>query len=263
MTDKDFDIGEFDEILFGEEYRKEKINKLAENYRKQKSLKNENLSILSSFSDPEKDKRIFHVTSQAWGGVLESNTINNSVDDIMFQTLVEEDIEFFNQYRNKNYFPSGKVFEEHLEHPVQKDLTKKRYIGKREAKKQKTPMQTINYIYNAKHSSDKDDRLQQIEKSLSEAHRMITLLAVNQSDINSNIQHHSQEFIDIKQRLITVEKMVKDSRKVKLYALYTSSKKMTNQELADEVGISLRTCQYWLKELEELGVIALKRDKNT
>ena len=125
MTAKDFDIDEFDEILFGEEYRKEKINKLAENYRKQKSLKNENLSILSSFSDPEKDKRIFHVTSQAWGGVLESNTINNSVDDIMFQTLVEEDIEFFNQYRNKNYFPSGKVFEEHLEHPVQKDLTKK------------------------------------------------------------------------------------------------------------------------------------------
>lgn len=62
---------------------------------------------------------------------------------------------------------------------------------------------------------------------------------------------------------IVCNKIGDDNRKNKLYILYSVYTGKTNQELADEVGISLRTCQYWLKELEELGVITLKRDKNT
>lgn len=109
-----------------------------------------------------------------------------------------------------------------------------------------------------------------LEKKVKEARTPDPLIKSEACEIYNMYTPHKAELNPLQKALQelgkldqTSSKLSKNSRKVKLYALYTSSKKMTNQELADEVGISLRTCQYWLKELEELGVITLKRDKNT
>ena len=173
----------------------------------------------------------------------------------------EELINLLLDNKNKGYFPSGKLFDNFVQHPVQKQLTKDKYLSKRAAKKSKTPMQTIKYVYSAKTNSDRDARLAKIEKSLADAHHMISLLAVNQLDIGEKVMEHSEEIALVKARLNMVKDKIKDNRKLKLYALYTSDKKSTHSELAAELGVGLRTVNNWIKELREMGVIEYKLPK--
>ncbi|MBQ0111508.1 MAG: hypothetical protein KBT03_00090 [Bacteroidales bacterium] len=256
MSSEDLNMDEYLDYITGDDYRKEQIKKLTENHRALKSLQYENMGILKSFADTENNEKLLSVVNKVWSGVLGSDTEVNSVDDIVNKSLEsDETIKFLNDHRNKSYFPSGKVFEEHLKHPVQKQLTKKKYLSKREAKKQKTPMQTINYVYNAKNSSDKDDRMLKIEKSLEEAHYMISLLAVNQTELGVQVDQSNVVLKEVQDRLCFVEKHIKDGRKLKLYALYTSAKKLTTKQMSEELGVSLRTTKYWLKEMREQGLI--------
>ena len=67
---------------------------------------------------------------------------------------------------------------------------------------------------------------------------------------------NSNEIKEVRARLSAVEKQVKDSRKLKLYAIYTSNKKLTYQEMANEIGISLRTVKYWIQEMKDQGLIS-------
>ena len=60
---------------------------------------------------------------------------------------------------------------------------------------------------------------------------------------------------EVRSRLEIVEKEIKDERKVKLYAIYTSKKDVKIAEMACEIGVSVRTVKYWLKELRNTGFI--------
>lgn len=255
-TSTQLDMKEYDEYLNSDEYQKQRMEKFTDNYRLMKSLALENRGILASFSDSEKNKQLKDVVSEVWNGVLENDTELNSVEEIVALTLDTEDkLNLLLENKHKNYFPSGKVFEEHLDHPVQKKLTKGKYLSKREVNKRKTPMQTINYVYSAKSNSDRDARLAKIEESLAEAHYMISMLAVNQMSIGVEVMQQSKELDEVKERLALVEDKIKDKRKLKLYALYTSGKKVSSQELALEVGVNVRTIQRWVNELKEAELI--------
>ena len=259
MTEEDykpFDFKEYAEHLQSEDFRKEQLKQLVHNYRLQKTIDRENLAILSSFSDPEKKMDIFNSVCQVWSGVLESDTEVSTIEDIITMSLDTEDcVKLLYDNKHNTYFPTGKVFEQHQEHPVQKLLTKTKHLGKRQANKQKTPMQAINYVYTAKSNSDRDNKLKEIEKSLAEAHHMISLLAVNQIGLSLQVDHNNQQLSEVHARLSLVEDKVKDDRKLKLYALYTSNKKTNNTELSKEIGVNVRTIRRWLSELRSLGVI--------
>lgn len=253
---EEFDITTYQEELFSEDFRKKQLETLTNNYRAMKTIEQQNLAILKSFSDPEKNEKLLGVVDKVWSGVLETNTEDHTIDDIVAKSLNSSDlIDFLYQYRNKGYFQSGVVFDNHKDHPKQKLLVKGKYMSKRDCKKQKTPMQTINYVYKAKSENDRDQRMLEIEKSLSDAHYMISLLAVNQSEINNQLMKTSEELQEVRNRLAIVESEIKDSRKVKLYAIYTSKKDLTIAEMAKEVGVSVRTTKYWIKELRNKGYL--------
>lgn len=253
---KPFDFQTYQDRINSEDFKKQQLKRLADNNRLVKALNWENIAILSNFStDPEKRQKLQNTVSQVYTGVLESNTEEHTIEDIVESSLDKEASMFLHTNRNYQHFNSSEVFEEHLDHPVQKLLTKSGHLGKRQINKQKTPMQTLNYVYSAKSNSDRDNRLKDIEKSLAEAHHMISMLAVNQIDLSSQMLEHSEQFTEVKNRLSVVEDKIKDHRKLKLYALYTSDKKTTNKDLSLELGVSVRTVKYWLKELRELGVI--------
>ena len=262
FSDDKLDMVEYSNYLKSDDYRKQQIEKLADNYRILKTIEMENKSILCSFTDHEKNREIQGAVTKVWNGVLENNTEENTIDEIVAMSLeTEELINLLLDNKNKGYFPSGKLFDNFVQHPVQKQLTKDKYLSKRAAKKSKTPMQTIKYVYSAKTNSDRDARLAKIEKSLADAHHMISLLAVNQLDIGEKIMEHSEEIDLVKVRLNMVKDKIKDNRKLKLYALYTSDKKSTHSELAAELGVGLRTVNNWIKELREMGVIEYKLPK--
>lgn len=251
-----FNIKEYQEYLEGDDYRSYQIARLKELHRESKIISLEKINILTSFSDSEKNKRLVEVVTDIWGGVLSTDTQNNTIEDIVSMSVeAQEDIDLLKESKNKPNFPSGDVFDLHLQHPTQKKLIKTKHLSKRAVNKQKTPMQTINYVYTAKSNSDRDNKLKEIEKSLAEAHYMISLLAVNQIGLSLQVDQTNHQLTEVKERLALVEDKIKDDRKLKLYALYTSNKKTTNTELSKEVGVNVRTIQRWLSELRSIGVI--------
>lgn len=251
-----FNIKEYQDYLEGDDYRNYQIARLKELHRESKIISLEKINILTSFSDSEKNKRLVEVVTDIWGGVLSTDTQNSTIEDIVSMSVeAQEDIALLKESKNKPNFPSGDVFDLHLEHQTQKKLTKTKHLSKRAVKKQKTPMQTINYVYNAKSNSDRDGRLLEIEKQLADMDYKLSLLAVNQLDIGVQVDNNTTEMIEIKQRLSLVEDKIKDDRKLKLYAIYTSKKEPNINEMASEIGVSIRTIKYWLKELRKLGVI--------
>lgn len=251
-----FDIEEYQKELFSDEFRKKQIETLTNNYLVMKSIERDNIAILKTFSDPERNEKLVGVVGKVWNGVLDTDTETSSIDDIVLKSLENNElVDFLNDHKNKNYFPSGTVFDNHKEHPEQKLLVKGKYMGKRDCNKQKTPMQTIKYVYKAKSEKDRDERLANIEKSLADAHYMISLLAVNQCEINNKMLESSLDMQEVRSRLEIVEKEIKDERKVKLYAIYTSKKDLKISEMACEIGVSVRTVKYWLKELRNTGFI--------
>lgn len=256
VTQQPFNIKEYQDYLEGDGYRQYQIARLKELHRESKIINLEKINILTSFSDSEKNRRLLEVVTGIWGGVLNTDTQKATIEDIVSMSVeAQEDIDLLKESKNKPNFPSGEVFDLHLEHPIQKKLTKTKHLSKRAAKKQKTPMQTINYVYNAKSNSDRDDRLLEIEKHLAEMDYKLSLLAVNQLDIGVQVDSQNTEISLIKQRLSLVEDKIKDDRKLKLYAIYTSKKEPNIKEMSAEIGVSVRTIKYWLKELRKLGVI--------
>ena len=74
-------------------------------------------------------------------------------------------------------------------------------------------------------------------------------------NVVGNKNFEEQDIEEVKRKLEIVEKEVKDARKVKLYAIYTSKKYLKIAEMACEIGVSVRTVKYWLKELRNTGFI--------
>ena len=74
-------------------------------------------------------------------------------------------------------------------------------------------------------------------------------------NVVGNKNFEEQDIEEVKRKLEIVEKEVKDARKVKLYAIYTSKKYLKIAEMACEIGVSVRTVKYWLKELRNIGFI--------
>ena len=154
-----FNIKEYQDYLEGDDYRNYQIARLKELHRESKIISLEKINILTSFSDSEKNKRLVEVVTDIWDGVLSTDTQNSTIEDIVSMSVgAQEDIDLLKESKNKPNFPSGDVFDLHLEHPTQKKLTKTKHLSKRSVKKQNTPLQTISYVYNATSNSDRHDR---------------------------------------------------------------------------------------------------------
>lgn len=250
-----FNFKDYQEYINSEGFRQKQLNRLADNRRRAKSLEMENIAILSGFSDPEKKLRLINTVSQLWGVVLETDTELHTIDDIVKLTLESDGLQFFNENRNSQHFPSGVVFEEHIEHPTQKKLVRSKYLSKRQTKKQKTPMQTIGCVYSAKSVSDRDEKLVSIEKSLEKAHLMINALALNQIEIEGKLNSVVCDVSNIKEKVERIDKEYNDPRKTKLYVLYTSTENPSTKDLAELCSKDERTIRRWLKDFRERGLL--------
>lgn len=261
ITDE-FNINQYNDYLTSEEYRREQVERLSETNRSIKLLNMEKLQILKGLSDSETNTKLLGVVKDVYTGVLERNAERVSVEDIINECLTEDNVMFLNDNKNKPHFPSDKVFDHHIEHPVQKKLVKKKHMSKRALKKNKTPMQTIKYVHNAKKSNDIQDRLEALEQKMVDMEYSLSVLAASQVDVykaQDKLEEAVQGmFVEIKYKLSEVERVLKIAQtkkvedKLKLYSMYTSRKSLTIREMSKELGVSERTVDYWLSELREL-----------
>lgn len=245
-----FNIEEYKRHLTSEEYKTAQIKALAENYRAQKVLQQSNFNILKTLADPEKRDKLFTAVCTVHKNILEEDNANLEVDTLMSQSFdAQADLEFLLQNKHSKFYKAAEVFDQHELHPVQKKLTKGKYIGRRSVKKQKTPMQHFNNLIEAKTKMSKDQRLEALESSMEETRSMMILLANNQVELANQLDTSQKN-------LLTLQETVTDLRKLKLYILLSSAKStLTTKELAKKFEVSERTIKYWRKDLRQEGYI--------
>lgn len=245
-----FNIEGYKLYLTSEEYKTAQRKALAENYRAQKALQQTTFDILKTLADPEKRDKLFSAVCTVHKNILEEENANLEVSIVMQQSFDEkDDLDFLLQNKHSKFYKAAEVFDKHAEHPIQKSLTKGKYIGRRTVKKQKTPMQHFNNLIEAKTKMSKDQRLEALENSMEETRRMLALLANNQVDLAMQLDTTQKD-------LSTLQETVKDLRKLKLYVLICNSKKrQTNYQLANALNVSESSIKRWKKELREEGYL--------
>lgn len=251
QDDADFNMKSYQEYLLSDEYKEAQLQRIADNYRLIKSKEIENRHILSSFSDPEKKQKMIDAVNQVWGVVLDTNTEQHTIEDIVKMSLEHDNVVFLNENKHMRFFPSVIMYETHEDNKTQKKLVRGKYLSKRQTKKQKTPLQTISYVYDAKSASDRDDKLNRIEQSLQDAHNMISKLAINQLQMQQRIDLNSENVSEIQDRLSEVQKLYSDSRKVELYTLHKTNQNLTYESLGELLGISKSTVIRWIKDFRK------------
>lgn len=242
-------IEQYQEALNSEATRQQHLLLLAQNWREQKKLQQQQLTLLRALADPEKKDKLFTVVSSVHLGILQEEDPCAELEDIMTSSLANPvDLTFLLQNKNSKFYRSAEVMDKHSEHPVQQTLVKRKYIGRRSVKKQKTPMQHFNHLMDAKVKMQKDDRLLALENSMLETRQALALLANNQVELQ-------QQLGTVQKDLATLQEKEKDLRKLKLYVLINNSKRITNQKLAESLDVSPRTIKRWKKELKDEGYL--------
>lgn len=250
-TGATFNITDYQKHLTSEEYKQEQLKALAQNYQQQQVLKRNQMNILKAIADPEKRDKLFTAVCVVHKNILEEQDESIGIEDVMTHSFEKpEELSFLIENKHSKFYRSTDVLDTYEEHPVQKQLVKGKYIGRRLVKKQKTPMQHFNTLIEAKSKMSKDQRLEALEQGMEETRRMLALLANNQLELASQLDTAKKSLDDL-------SKVVKDLRKLKLYVLICNNKgkTLTNKELATSLDISERTVKYWKKELRTEGYL--------
>ena len=247
-----FDIQALNQHLNSEDYRTDQLKALAENHRDQKILRQQQFNILLALSDPAKRERLFNAVCAVHQNILEvQDETSVSVDTVIQHSFDKpEDASFLMENKHSKFYRSAEVLDVHNEHPVQKQMMKGKYLGRRTVKKQKTPMQHFNHLVEAKSKMTKDQRLEALENSMQETRQMMVLLASNQVEL-------AEQLGETQKSLATLQDTVKDLRKLKLYVIIHNNKgkPLTTKQLAKSLDVSERTIKYWKKELRDEGYL--------
>ena len=251
---QEFDVNSYQDYLNSVEYKEEQMRTFHENSRKIKNLTQQNINILSGCSDPELKRQFFEIVSNIYGEVLGADTEEHKLDDIITNTLGDDELKLYSANKNKDYFPSGTVFEEHRNNPNQKVLVKEKLLGKREMNKQKTANTTLKFAYNAKKGFDIKTRLMNVEKALVETQYVVNMLALNQIEMQEKIKENTLSVEEIQIKLGIFKQKFDHEGKQKLYVELLTKGNLGSKYFSEQLGVSQRTAKRWLLEFEENGI---------
>lgn len=246
--------------LTSEEYKQHQLDKLITTNRQIKTLEQQQKALLHSLVDTEKAERIYECVSAVHTGVLEG--VFYKVDDAIVGVLSGEDAIFMLTHKHSRFGKGAYIFKAHMNHEIQKRLTRSKYMNISGVKKQRTPAQHIYYMIKARLDSEKDTRLDKMQQQIDDMSKQVSLLAVTQQDVMSKVDmtQTSVEEVraivaDVEERVALIEHIIPDKRKQQLYILATGENPPTNEEIGELIGVTERTIRRWRKEFEQLALI--------
>lgn len=203
--------------------------RLAEIYSNRKMLAQEEIAIVSRYSNKERASKVYEMIVDLHGYIYECSidepqTLLDMIE--RFYNGDEEALEFFESNKHKSFYRSVQVYEQYADNDVQKKLKRDGRLNKRKIKKCNTANQHLTTVYEAKKGYDKDLR------SLDTEHRLRVLeykMAQVEEDLEATLK----------------------SKKEAAYKMYTDNKKLTYQDLGTIFDVSESTIKRWLRDVRE------------
>lgn len=216
----------------------------------------ERRSILWAMSDPEKAKKLYDIVNKLHGSILDSD--ERILDKVVEDTFQDspEIVEWYKKNKNSRFFKSSDIFDGYQEHPVQRDMVRKKSVGKRTIKKAKTANNHVTIMHEAKHNYllkleniEQQDRLDQLEKSMD---LKLKVMEQSISDIVTELIGIKSQVEELSEDIKYVYEHIGDKRKVQAYHVRKQHPEYTVKDIASAFGVDRRTIHRWVTEVENL-----------
>lgn len=140
---------------------------LAEINRQLKKLNLQKLRLIKANADPEKSKHLFTIGEKLYLQILDTDVTDDlnlkSFIESVVKSLSTDDLEFFNAHKHDQFHQGKKLYEQYINHDVQKLLKKDSYIGILGIKKQNTLNQLIKFVAGAKVQHYRDSLIKELK----------------------------------------------------------------------------------------------------
>lgn len=252
MTDyddyEDVELDNFNILDLKEIEKKKEVQNIVLINQQIKYLHQQKMHSLSKLAEEGASEKMFQAVLKAHRGILDSE-IEMHLLDILNDSFEDKDeLLFLLENKNKPFYKSSDVFDEHSKHKVQKALVKDKLLSKRSIKKQKTACQHITHVKQAKDHLDeaiKDKINREISESrLQKAEAEILQLKLDQLRILGKLNEVEDIVGKIPDALVGID----DTRKVIAYLL-KNNEKFSSEHIAKILNVTRQTVNRWLKEI--------------
>lgn len=233
--------------LTKEQQKQRQIEALSKTQAAINGLEWERLQILKGLADVEKNNKLYAAVSRAHKGILD---IDGELVDILKDCFSDDldALEFLLKHRHDRFYKAKTVFEEHLEHPKQKELIKTKNVNIRGAKKNKTAQQHMTYMHTGKKNMNMQQQLDDLQRRLALNEQLTTNIIAQQTMLTDSLVSTQNDVKDIISKL---SGKITDTRKVSAYTVHKSDPSVTHSALAKMFGVQRRTIIRWLNEVKE------------
>lgn len=249
-----YDYDDFDddvingEVVIVHETDNERIKRenkrIAELQRAVKENNRELRCIFSSRGNPEDLNKLLNITTEVAQNVLTSEITDDNFKEAPFNTLNEEDMEF---YDDQKYRQVTGLHDRLVKDPVVSEgLVELKQTGRLNNQTQwrvKKPNDWIGRVVEAKRNAYNDARLAALEEQ-------VARLALAQKETDNKVEQLGNAVLLHENKINALLTLGIAPKKVEAYKLSLERPELTRQELADELGKSKPTVIKWLQEVK-------------
>ena len=249
-----YDYDDFDddvingEVVIVHETDSERIKRenkrIAELQRAVKENNRELRCIFSSRGNPEDLNKLLNITTEVAQNVLTSEITDDNFKEAPFNTLNEEDMEF---YDDQKYRQVTGLHNKLVKDPVVSEgLVELKQTGRLNSQTQwrvKKPNDWIGRVVEAKRNAYNDARLAALEEQVAK-------LALAQKETDSKVEQLGNAVLLHETKINALLTLGIAPKKIEAYKLSLERPELTRQELADELGKSKPTVIKWLQEVK-------------
>lgn len=243
-TEDDEDTTPIPYILETKEERIRRENKrIAELQSAVKASNRELRCIFSTRGNPEDLNKLLDITTEVAQNVLTSEITDDNFKEAPFNTLNEEDMEFYDDQKYRQV--SGLHNKLLKDSVVSEGLVELKQTGRLNSQTQwrvKKPNDWIGRVVEAKRNAHNDARLAALEEQVAK-------LALAQKETDNKVEQLGNAVLLHETKIDALLTLGVAPKKVEAYRLSLARPELTRQELADELGKSKPTVIKWLQEI--------------
>lgn len=229
-----------------EERKKRENKRIAELQRTVKESNQELRGIFKNRGDPESITKLLSVTSEIAQNVLLSEITDENFHEAPFNTLNEEQMEFYDDQKYKQVHGLHKqLIQDEVVADGLEDLKQTGRLNSQTQWRLKKPNDWIGRVVQAKRNAHNDARLALMEQQIAQ-------LTLAQKETDDKLEQIGNALLVQDAKLEALAILGVNKKKLMAYKMSLDNPELSLDEVAEKLGRHRATVFRWMKEIKEL-----------
>lgn len=235
-----------------DEEKKAVLRELIELQRKKKELSFMEMKLKIQLSDPEETKKMLEIVAKKHESILENFVDNDNFSEVHKINTTPEEESLYDRKKNFPLQALPSVLDKFKEHPIQKQMQKKKVIDLRKQRHKKKPSDYLSNLAIAKLALDHGERIARLEEQILLSNERFHSLGLAVVDLQIKQELQEGTIIDVDEKIDFLRNLGVHIDKLVVFKASMLNPSLTQEELGNLVGKSRNTVGTWLKNLDAL-----------